>query len=306
MVGRLLRSLPALLLAALAAAGPATAQPRRLLLDPLIPLAALSPSTPSLPAATASSAAATAQTPQTPQTPQTTALAQPPQTAALADVPDPSELSDPTEPLPPLESAPPAGSASPTSAAPGAPGTLRLPLDSGEYGVEYQISVRDAESFLGRLATRFKGLVEQAMTYLGTPYRRGGTSRRGVDCSGLVGAVYAQQGLEMPRTAAEQFGEGVPVGESDLRPGDLVFFRDTYKRGISHVGIYLGDGRFIHAAGHRRGVVVSELSRPYYHLRYAGARRPAAEPAIARADGDDQTAPAVGTTAATAMIAGPR
>jgi cell wall-associated NlpC family hydrolase len=301
MVGRLLRLLPALLLAALGAVRPATAQPRRLLLDPLIPLAALSPATSSLPAASGSTAATTAQA------------------AALADVPDPSELSDPTEPLPPPESAPfaagrdprfpgaampaPAGPGSPASAALGARG---LPLDSGEYGVEYEISVRDADSFLGRLATRFKGLVEQAMTYLGTPYRRGGTSRRGVDCSGLVGAVYAQQGLEVPRTAAEQFGEGVPVGETDLRPGDLVFFRDTYKRGISHVGIYLGDGRFIHAAGHRRGVVVSELSRPYYHLRYAGARRLAAEPVTARTDGDDLAAPAAGSTTAAAMIAGPR
>ncbi|HLX07809.1 MAG TPA: NlpC/P60 family protein [Thermoanaerobaculia bacterium] len=304
MVGRLLRLLPALLLAAFGAVRPATAQPRRLLLDPLIPLAALSPATSSLPAASGSTAATTAQA------------------AALADVPDPSELSDPTEPLPPPESAPfaagrdprfpgaampaPAGPGSPASAAPGALGARGLPLDSGEYGVEYEISVRDADSFLGRLATRFKGLVEQAMTYLGTPYRRGGTSRRGVDCSGLVGAVYAQQGLEVPRTAAEQFGEGVPVGETDLRPGDLVFFRDTYKRGISHVGIYLGDGRFIHAAGHRRGVVVSELSRPYYHLRYAGARRLAAEPVTARTDGDDLAAPAAGSTTAAAMIAGPR
>jgi cell wall-associated NlpC family hydrolase len=154
-------------------------------------------------------------------------------------------------------------------------------LDSGEIGVEYQLSVRDAQSFLDRLSARWKRLVEQAMTYLGTPYARGGTSRRGLDCSGLVGAVYGEEGLGMPRTAAQQYGEGVPVAERDLRPGDLVFFRDTYKRGISHVGIYIGDGRFVHAAGRRRGVVVSELSRPYYHLRYAGARRLAAEPAAA-------------------------
>jgi cell wall-associated NlpC family hydrolase len=165
--------------------------------------------------------------------------------------------------------------APPAAAAPApAPAAFHDPTpDSGEFGIEYQLSLRDADSFLGRLTTRLKRLVEQAMTYLGTPYRMGGTSRRGLDCSGLVGAVYGEQGLGMPRTAAEQFAEGVPVSAGELRPGDLVFFRDTYKRGISHVGIFVGDGHFIHAAGRRQGVIVSELSRPYYRLRYAGARR---------------------------------
>ena len=172
----------------------------------------------------------------------------------------------------------------------GAAALLRQPLDSGEFGAAYELSMRDADSFLDRLTTRVKQLVEQAMTYLGTPYRRGGSSRRGLDCSGLVGAVYGQQGLEMPRTAAEQFGEGVPVALADLRPGDLVFFRDTYKRGISHVGIYLGDGRFIHAAGRRQGVIVSDFRRPYYQSRFAGARRLAAQAADARLDGrEDQS-----------------
>jgi cell wall-associated NlpC family hydrolase len=162
------------------------------------------------------------------------------------------------------------------------PAVFRDPaLESGEYGIEYALAVRGSDSFLGRLSTHFKRLVEQAMTYLGTPYRRGGTSRRGLDCSGLVGAVYGQQGLEMPRTAVQQFAGGSPVAAGDLRPGDLVFFRDTYKRGISHVGIYIGEGRFIHAAGHRQGVIVSELSRPYYRNRFAGARRPASQPPAA-------------------------
>lgn len=157
--------------------------------------------------------------------------------------------------------------------------------DIGEVGVEYELSRRDADSFLHRITARLQELVQAAMTYLGTPYRRGGSSRRGLDCSGLVGAVYAQQGLLVPRTAAEQFGEGIPVAQDDLRPGDLVFFRDTYKRGISHVGIYVGDGRFIHAAGRRRGVVVSELASAYYRSRYAGARRLATQTADAALDG---------------------
>lgn len=192
---------------------------------------------------------------------------------------DESEAVDPTEAIgaPAVAAAPAprtATTADPRDQAP----------DSGELGVEYQLSVRDAASFLDRLSARFKRLVEQAMTYLGTPYRRGGTTRHGVDCSGLVGAVYGEQGLDMPRTAAQQFAEGMAVAARDLRPGDLVFFRDTYKRGISHVGIYIGDGRFLHAAGRRHGVIVSELSRPYYRIRYAGARRPTAAPEPATAD----------------------
>jgi len=93
---------------------------------------------------------------------------------------DDSEAVDPTETIgAPLQTATTAGLRDQTP-------------DSGELGVEYQLSVRDAASFLDRLSARFKRLVEQAMTYLGTPYRRGGTSRRGVDCSGLVGAVYGE------------------------------------------------------------------------------------------------------------------
>lgn len=187
--------------------------------------------------------------------------------------------------------------------APSEPAVLRDSTpDSGEYGIEYQLSLRDADSFLNRLTTRLKRLVEQAMTYLGTPYRMGGTSRRGLDCSGLVGAVYGEQGLGMPRTAAEQFAAGVPVSDGALLPGDLVFFRDTYKRGISHVGIFVGDGRFIHAAGRRQGVIVSELSRPYYRLRYAGARRLPTEAGVAASTAG---APAAATAVAASESVAP-
>ncbi|HVT57146.1 MAG TPA: C40 family peptidase [Thermoanaerobaculia bacterium] len=143
----------------------------------------------------------------------------------------------------------------------------------GEYGIEYQLSFREADTFLNRMSAGSKALVEQAMSFLGTPYRHGGASRHGVDCSGLIGMVFGQQGVGLPRTAAQQFAEGVAVAPEKLLPGDLVFFRETYKRGISHVGIYIGDGRFLHAAGRRFGVIVSALDKPYYKRRYAGARR---------------------------------
>jgi cell wall-associated NlpC family hydrolase len=262
MVGRSPSVAPLLLvLAAFAIASPATADP-----GPLLPF-----DPPAQPASLVSAAVATDSVP-------------PAATSSDSDaVADDSETVDPTEAIGvPAVAAAPAQHTAPRAAT--AADLRDQPTDSGELGVEYQLSVRDAASFLDRLSARFKRLVEQAMTYLGTPYRRGGTTRSGVDCSGLVGAVYGEQGLDLPRTAAQQFAEGVAVAASDLRPGDLVFFRNTYKRGISHVGIYIGDGRFLHAAGRRHGVIVSELSRPYYRLRYAGARRPAAAPEAATAD----------------------
>jgi cell wall-associated NlpC family hydrolase len=150
-----------------------------------------------------------------------------------------------------------------------------------EYGVEFDLARQAAQGFLDRVGSWFKTLVDHAMSWVGTPYRHGGESRRGIDCSGFTGAVFAAQGVELPRTAAEQFAFGTPVGVANLQQGDLVFFRNTYKRGISHVGIYLGDGMFIHAAGRRHGVIVSEFSRSYYQRRFAGARRVAEPPAEA-------------------------
>jgi cell wall-associated NlpC family hydrolase len=194
-----------------------------------------------------------------------------PDAVDAGDFADPSEVATAPAPTPAAEAAPAATSRS--SAAAGAGNGVDRGNDGGEVSEKYLVSQRDADSFLGRFATHVKHLVEQAMSYLGTPYRRGGSSRSGVDCSGLVGAVYGQAGLALPRTAAEQFAKGEKVADNDLRPGDLVFFHNTYKHGISHVGIFIGNGRFIHAAGRRDGVIVSDLARPYYRARFAGARR---------------------------------
>ncbi|MER3501230.1 MAG: hypothetical protein C4295_07095 [Candidatus Fervidibacterota bacterium] len=118
-------------------------------------------------------------------------------------------------------------------------------------------------------------LVATARKYLGTRYRYGGASpSRGFDCSGLVYYLLSRHGIRAPHSAAELFRMGKPIARSALRPGDLVFFRNTaHRRGITHVGIYIGNGKFIHASSGRGRVTVSRLSDPYYAARYAGARR---------------------------------
>ena len=115
--------------------------------------------------------------------------------------------------------------------------------------------------------------VETAMRYRGSPYVRGGSSPSGFDCSGFVSYVLRQHGVHVSRSSRALFHEGRPVSRSSLQPGDIVFFRNTYRRGISHVGIYIGDGDFVHASNRRGGVKVTSLDSSYYTPRYAGARR---------------------------------
>src|SRR5690606_864214 len=110
--------------------------------------------------------------------------------------------------------------------------------------------------------------------YAGTPYVWGGESARGFDCSGFIIRVMRDLGYKaLPHSAAEQFRYGIPVATQNLRPGDLVFFANTYKPGISHVGIYLGQSRFIHAAGTGQGTIVSSLNESKFRAKYAGGRR---------------------------------
>jgi cell wall-associated NlpC family hydrolase len=122
-----------------------------------------------------------------------------------------------------------------------------------------------------------KGLhpfVKVAQRYAGTPYVWGGESGRGFDCSGFIIRVMRDLGYKaLPHSAAEQFRYGLPIADPLLKPGDLVFFANTYKPGISHVGIYLGKRRFIHAAGTGLGTIVSSLDAPKFRAKYAGARR---------------------------------
>lgn len=119
-----------------------------------------------------------------------------------------------------------------------------------------------------------------ARTYYGVPYRYGGLDRSGLDCSGLVLlSMRDSLGASVPRTVRALYGWADPIGRKELQPGDLVFF-DTVGR-LTHVGVYLGEDRFIHAAsaGSRTGVIESSLTEPYWSRTYSGAGRvvPAAE-----------------------------
>ncbi|HET7436474.1 MAG TPA: C40 family peptidase [Thermoanaerobaculia bacterium] len=129
------------------------------------------------------------------------------------------------------------------------------------------------------------GVVAKALSWLGIKYRFGGTSEtKGFDCAGLVKKVFSAAGVILPRTAAEQFRHGCAVAIEDLRPGDLVFFQNTYKKGISHVGIYIGERLFVHAGSHQHKVVVDRIDMPYYLKRFAGGRRiPTAAPTAVEA-----------------------
>lgn len=115
-------------------------------------------------------------------------------------------------------------------------------------------------------------LVAYALTFEGYDYVYGGTTPAGFDCSGFVQYVYRHFGFNITRTATSQYyNDGEHVSRSELMPGDLVFFGSGGE--ITHVGIYIGGGRFIHAANPRKGVIISSLSESYYNARYFGANR---------------------------------
>jgi peptidoglycan endopeptidase LytE len=115
-------------------------------------------------------------------------------------------------------------------------------------------------------------VVQYAKTFLGTPYRDGGATRDGLDCSGLVMTVYGHFQVPLPRTSLDQSYTGDKVARSSVEPGDLVFFKTT-RRSVGHVGIYIGKGQFIHASTSARRVRVDDMNSEYFRPRFVMARR---------------------------------
>jgi len=114
---------------------------------------------------------------------------------------------------------------------------------------------------------------QAATPWLGTPYRIGGASREGIDCSGFSQALHQDVvQRRLPRTSQDQWSRSAPVSPNQVQPGDLVFFNTT-GRGVSHVGVFLYGQQFVHAST-SKGVIYSQLTDPYWSTRYLGARRP--------------------------------
>ncbi len=133
----------------------------------------------------------------------------------------------------------------------------------------------DQMSAAGRVVSeKASDLVVTAMGFLGVPYKRGGNSfEQGLDCSGFVRLMYEQTiGLMLPRRSVEQAAATVPIDKSELQPGDLVFF-NTLKATFSHVGIYVGDHKFIHSPRSGAVVRVEDMRVAYWQQRFDGARR---------------------------------
>jgi cell wall-associated NlpC family hydrolase len=116
-------------------------------------------------------------------------------------------------------------------------------------------------------------VADLAQQYVGSPYRWGGASPAGFDCTGFVMWVYSQFGIGLPHNEAGQLASGASVSADDLQPGDVLVFVNTYRRGLSHVGIYVGNGQFVHAVDERQGVLVSNLWDGYWGPRLVGASR---------------------------------
>jgi cell wall-associated NlpC family hydrolase len=126
--------------------------------------------------------------------------------------------------------------------------------------------------------SQISSLLAKAKTYLGLPYRYGGMSPKGFDCSGFVRYVFGSMGIDLDRTSGSQAKQGDPIDLAHIQPGDLLFFSTRgMRKGISHVGIYLGEGRFIHASNWggsgRHGVKLSELASNYFSDRLVAIRR---------------------------------
>lgn len=153
-------------------------------------------------------------------------------------------------------------------------------------------------------AGKVSTLLDKGFAFLGVRYRMGGNGpdAGGFDCSGLVRKVFGDAlGLNLPRTASEMAQMGEKVASSELKPGDLVFF-NTMRRTFSHVGIYLGDNKFLHSPSKGSAVRVEDMTEAYWTKRFTGGRRLISE---AQAAGADMAAPQPGSQQPPALLARP-
>jgi cell wall-associated NlpC family hydrolase len=134
-------------------------------------------------------------------------------------------------------------------------------------------SFRAAYSTNAAPTSRGQAIVSVAVRYVGYRYRFGGASPSGFDCSGFVYYVLNRAGVPVGRNMYAQLNSGSRVSTSKLQPGDLVFFSGTYKRGLSHAGIYIGNGKFVNAANESTGVTVSNLWSNYWASHFTAAVR---------------------------------
>ena len=137
---------------------------------------------------------------------------------------------------------------------------------SAQYVTRYNSDNSEASNIAATIA-------QNAYNYLGYTYSYGASGPNAFDCSGFTSYLYKQQGISIPRTADNQSEAGVYVNKSELLPGDLVFFSNRSDRSVNHVGVYVGNGEFIHASTSTRGVVKDSLSSNYYTNHYVTARR---------------------------------
>jgi peptidoglycan DL-endopeptidase LytE len=146
-------------------------------------------------------------------------------------------------------------------------------LSPDEAWAEIEKRKQDSAALLGKWSNpnEQKLLVKVAMGFLGAPYRLGGSSVTGIDCSAFVKKIYQFFNIDLPRTAFEQYHVGMRVARNDLTEGDLIFFKT--RKPVGHVGIYIGNNQFVHAASRKKGVRVDDLDQPYYDKRFIRAVR---------------------------------
>lgn len=131
--------------------------------------------------------------------------------------------------------------------------------------------------FVSNVESAFQNILTKAKSYLGTPYRYGGTTRNGIDCSSFMQQIYEVEGIMLPRVSSRQAKIGKPVSRNELQKGDLIFFSTTHRYRITHVAMVMDVNQegvtFIHS-GSSKGVSIESLNHPYWDKRYREARRP--------------------------------